>query len=146
VPRTGNSLQPGPTSVSLNVHSDTVREILRVAARAQSLEKPVAEPREKPAPRLEVQFRDDRVDHVECDVLQCYSYAKDGHIVRTTPRADFFGLMPEDPRSSDAWLACQDTNDLLSTFERYDRCRGIGASLTLPWNGGPNGISAPPRH
>lgn len=137
--------KPATTPASLAVHSDTVRDILRSAAREHSADED-ANPSEIPAPRLQVRFKaDERVDHVDCDLLQCYAYAKDGHVVRSASPEDFFGLMPESRTSSDAWLACQDTNDLLSTFERYDRCRGVGLSLTAPWNGGPVGVNAPPR-
>ena len=33
--------------------------------------------------------------------------------------------------SFDAWLSCQDTNNLLSTFERFDRCQSAKLELHL---------------
>jgi hypothetical protein len=140
--------QPQASAVSLNLHGDVVREILRATAREESAAMTAAEhePIQSRLPPLALRFRsDERIDHVDCDELQCYAYAKDDRILYTKAREPRVDMLSVDSTTSEAWLSCQDTNDMLSTFERFDRCRGIGISLTVPWIGGPNGINAPPR-
>ena len=35
------------------------------------------------------------------------------------------------PDSYDAWLSCQDSNDLMTTFERFDNCQSVKLDLYL---------------
>ena len=56
---------------------------------------------------------------------------KDDRILYTLAREQNYGLADN---SKDAWLSRQSSNDMLSTFERYDKCRGIGSGIPRPWD------------
>jgi hypothetical protein len=125
--------KPAPAP-SFSLSSESVRRI--VLERARESAKPEAD-LTKPdlGQRLALKFRvNPRVDHVECDLLQCLAVAKDGEILYTVPRGQLHDLASDESSRLNAWLSCQDTNDLLSTFERYDRCRGINVGSPLQWD------------
>jgi hypothetical protein len=69
----------------------------------------------------------------ECRSLTeaCGAYDYDGNYLYSVPREQVY---PNSTGGSDDWLACQSGDDMLSTFERFDRCRGIGVMLSTPWN------------
>ena len=84
-----------------------------------------------------------RVHHTKCDGEDCVAFSADNEALFSMNRDlrnDLASMSNE--QLDDAWLSCQDTNNLLSTFERFDRCRGIrigtpplnlgGAQLKLP--------------
>jgi hypothetical protein len=129
-------------ATSLAVQGETVRGILRTVALAHPAATATATETVTPiAQGLALKFRSDRrIDHVECDALQCYAYSRDGEVLFATPRDPGLGALSDVPKS-DAALACLDTNDLLTTFERVDRCRGIGIGAPLQWSNG--GFNAP---
>lgn len=37
--------------------------------------------------------------------------------------------------TKDEWLTCQSGNDLLTTFERFDKCRGVSIGLPVQFGG-----------
>jgi hypothetical protein len=61
-----------------------------------------------------------RAHHMTCDAINCVAYTADGDTLYTIPR---------DEPHRDEWLSCQSSNDLLTTFERYDKCRGVNVGL-----------------
>ena len=139
-----------PTSFSIT--SETVRDIVRATAREQSTATNLGAALRQPASdaldlarrdttmakRLALKFKTDRrVNRVECDALQCYAYSRDGEILFSQSRDPYLGQATAS-NNSDAWLSCQDNYDLLTTFERYDRCRGVGFGVGTPlqWNDG----------
>jgi hypothetical protein len=120
-----------PTAPSFSVHDGKVQEIVSAAARRQS-ESPaetdaVSDATSKAAP-LTVKFKAPRrVDHLDCDSIDCVAYNADDIALFTIPREQYYGVHGNKP--ADAWLACQSGDDLLTTFERYDKCRGITIGL-----------------
>ena len=70
-----------------------------------------------------------RVHHMDCDSFNCVAYTADDQALYTIPREQYFGINADDPQ--EAWLSCQSGNDLLTTFERYDKCRGVTIGLPL---------------
>jgi hypothetical protein len=140
----GADPKPVPPA-SFSISSEKIREILRARAHEQATATEGEASKPAMSKLLALTFASDaRVDHVECDALNCYERAKDGRILRTTSRDRNFGQVPG-RSGSDAWLSCQDTDNMLSTFERYDNCRGMGVAFSHAGNGGPNGVNAPPR-
>ena len=55
------------------------------------------------------------------------AYTADDFALFSVPRDQYYGVasggLGED------WLSCQSHDDLLTTFERYDKCRGITIGL-----------------
>lgn len=137
-----NAVTP-PERSHFRVNDENVRRILLAAARdtstenADELETPdsAGDPPSDLTRRLALKFNDRRVDHVDCDALQCAAYSRSGDLLYTTPRNPTFGES-DLPADHSAWLSCQDSNDLLSTFERFDLCRGLRAGVPLEWRGG----------
>jgi hypothetical protein len=70
-----------------------------------------------------------RVHHVDCGLSDCVAYNADGDALFTVPREQFVGTNGN--TASDEWLSCQSSNDLLTTFERYDKCRGVSIGLPV---------------
>jgi hypothetical protein len=76
-----------------------------------------------------------RLHHTECDAFDCTAYTADDQPLYSFPRQQM-------SNRGDDWLSCQSGNDLLTTFERYDECRGVrvgqpplrvgGVELRLP--------------
>ena len=139
------------TAATFDLRNSSVQKILRAAAAEE------APPAEKPpkdfsaalrslreldaatsaslsAP-LAVKFRTARrFHHMDCDSFTCVAVTADGDPLYTVPRQNYSGTL-DGQTSSDSWLRCQSGNDLLTTFERYDKCRGISVGLPLQWNG-----------
>lgn len=67
----------------------------------------------------------------ECEVDKCAAYDKDGNVLWYLPRDQFF--TQGNDRDSDTWLSCQQHNDMLSTTERVEQCRGLGLLVPTPW-------------
>jgi hypothetical protein len=70
-----------------------------------------------------------RPHHVGCDSFHCVAYTADGDALYTIPRERYYGVAGDNPQ--DEWLSCQSGDDLLTTFERYDKCRGVSIGLPL---------------
>ncbi len=68
-----------------------------------------------------------RLHHMDCDSFNCVAYTADDQALYTISREQHFGINADD--SKEAWLSCQSGNDLLTTFERYDKCRGVSIGL-----------------
>lgn len=64
-----------------------------------------------------------RFHHLDCDSFNCVAYTADGDALYSLPRDQHYGINSDKPEES--WLACQSGNNLLTTFERYDLCRGV---------------------
>lgn len=61
----------------------------------------------------------------------CAALDANGNELYRLPRSQVFGTNLDDPASS---LPCLSSNNLLSTFDRVDRCRGVGLLLPTPWD------------
>jgi hypothetical protein len=119
--------RPVPT---LSLSDTAVQEIVRANAVAQAKQvssQPQAhDPSASKLPPLP--FRAPRrVHHHECSLSECVAYAADGTALFTFPRDQMLHGNSDD--RLDGWLSCQQNDDLLSTFERYDKCRGITVGL-----------------
>jgi hypothetical protein len=73
-----------------------------------------------------------RLHHMDCDSFNCVAYSADGEALYTVSREQHFGINTDD--SKEAWLSCQSGDNLLTTFERYDKCRGVSIGLPLQGN------------
>ena len=73
-----------------------------------------------------------RPHHMGCDSFHCVAYTADGDALYTIPREQYYGVSGDNPE--DDWLSCQSGNNLLTTFERYDKCRGVSIGLPLQIN------------
>jgi hypothetical protein len=67
----------------------------------------------------------------ECLLHDCKAYDADGNVLYSVPRTTIAGA---DKLTEDQWLACQSGDDMLSTFERFDQCRGVGLLVPTPWD------------
>ena len=80
--------------------------------------------------RQRIPFRSPRrMHHMDCGLADCVAYNADGDALFTVPREQYAGK--NGSSASDEWMSCQSSNDLLTTFERYDKCRGVGIGLPL---------------
>jgi hypothetical protein len=123
--------KPAVSRPALDLKAAGVQGVIRSHAVAQSsADKPL--PREAaPAEIKPIPFRAPRrVHHVDCDSFVCVAYTADNDALFSIPRDQYFGVSG-DGGSRDSWLACQSGNDLLSTFERYDKCRGVSIGLPV---------------
>ena len=70
---------------------------------------------------------------VNCDGIaaDCAALDANGNELYRVPRWQVFGVNSGDPSMASP---CQSSNNLLSTFERADRCRGVGLLLPTPWD------------
>ena len=143
-PALGWSADPAPAAKvekpTFNLKSAQVQESIRAAARAQS----EATPQVAAAPSADaaqpivlgtqtsIPFRAlRRPHHVKCDNIDCVAYTADDVVLYSVPRTQYYGQRMDDGSKSDAWLSCQSQDDLLTTFERYDKCRGVTIGLPL---------------
>jgi hypothetical protein len=78
----------------------------------------------------DLRFRGPRRPHyMECDALACTAFTKDKDPLYSISREQMGDQSLSSEHSFDQWLSCQQGNDLLSTFERFDKCRGITIGL-----------------
>jgi hypothetical protein len=70
-----------------------------------------------------------RTQRLDCGLSDCVAYDADGDALFTVPREQYVGTRGK--TAADEWLSCQSSNDLLTTFERYDKCRGVSIGLPL---------------
>jgi hypothetical protein len=73
-----------------------------------------------------------RMHHMDCGLSDCVAYNADGDALFTVPREQYVGTNANN--AADEWLSCQSGNDLLTTFQRYDKCRGVGIGLPLQFH------------
>jgi hypothetical protein len=118
-----------PDKPMFDLRDESVQGILRATAAAnESAAQQTSTTGSKVEAELaDIRFRAPRrVHHTECDSEDCVAYTADNEALFTLNRGvrtDLDSMNTE--QLDDAWLSCQDTNNLLSTFERFDRCRGI---------------------
>jgi hypothetical protein len=131
--------QTKPADVpALQLQTPQVQKIIRAAAQAHAAigkAAPTTDP-EIDSPWLvsgkptAIPFRAPRrPHHVECDSFNCVAYTADEVALFSIPRAQFYGDQEGGDKTGDAWLSCQSRNNLLTTFQRYDKCRGITFAL-----------------
>lgn len=118
-----------PAKPMFDLRNETVQGILRAAAAASETgeaQSPKTESKVQ-SEFAEIRFRAPRrVHHTKCDSEDCVAYTADNEPLFSMSRdlrPGLDGMSTE--QLDDAWLSCQDTHNLLSTFERFDRCRGI---------------------
>lgn len=125
----GFSQADEPAKPTFDLRDQSVQSIVRAAAADQ---KAVEEEATETASRVETELAElrfrapRRVHHTKCDGDECIAYTADNEPLFSLDRElqpDFHSMSAG--QLDDAWLSCQDTHNLLSTFERFDRCRGI---------------------
>jgi hypothetical protein len=137
-PMTGPA-KPANAAPAFRASDPGVRELLRAWARIAS--QPATSSGTEPAltrtaALLQASIKAPRrVDRLECGALTCYARSRDGELLYSKPRDWQQGGVSVADSTSDAWLSCQDTNNMLSTFDRYDACRGISLGSPMPWTG-----------
>ena len=118
-----------PAKPDFDLRNESVQGILRAAAVASEGTEPQTPKTESKIQTelADIRFRAPRrVHHTKCDGEDCVAYTADNEALFSMNRElrKDLGAMSNE-QLDDAWLSCQDTNNLLSTFERFDRCRGI---------------------
>lgn len=111
-------------SAAFDLKDRRVQEILRASAASQpatSAPVPADAPALEPFPHRASR----KVHRTECDLFACVAYAADGRVLFSIPREQ----VAHPGRDDAGWLSCQQVDDLLSTFERYDKCRGVMIGL-----------------
>jgi hypothetical protein len=83
-----------------------------------------------------------RPHHMECDNISCVAYTADGVALYTVPQAQYYGDRAPGGNAANEWLSCQSRDNLLTTFQRYDKCHGITIGLP-PLAMGDTWIAAP---
>jgi hypothetical protein len=132
--------QRTPAAPSFDLKQESMQGILRAAAATQD-QNDAAEissdtlPSDTPASDASLALRlgtlefraPRRPHHTECDSFDCVAYTADGLALYSFPRDQM--IHPTGGDYYDTWLACQSGDDMLSTFERYDQCRGVDIGL-----------------
>jgi hypothetical protein len=126
------------TRAAVDLQGPEVQAMLRRTTEAAAADADtgthVTEPGETHARKLEgLRFHiPRRVHHLECEAFDCVAYTADGSPLYTISRDHVGGQnVFAHAHDQDAWLACQGADDLLSTFERFDQCRGLTIGLPL---------------
>jgi hypothetical protein len=139
-----------PEKPTFNIKSAQVQESIRAAARMHYEGSPQAAAAKSPdvvqpivlGNQTSIPFRVlRRPHHLKCDNIDCIAYTADDVALYSVPRSQYYGERTDGANSSDEWLSCQSRNNMLSTFERYDKCRGI--TIGLPLSFGNTTIAAP---
>jgi hypothetical protein len=130
-PKTGAS-QTVATPNSFDLKNAAVQDLVRATAIDAVSGQPlpeVAEPRQEKL--ADIRFQGPRLPHhMECDALDCTAFTKENEPLYTVSREQMRDQsIYSNGKSNDQWLACQQGNDLLSTFERFDQCRGLSIGL-----------------
>jgi hypothetical protein len=113
---------------ALTLQDAAIQRIVRAAAQQHAETTPLEKPAAAPRTELSVVFRAPRrIDHTECDSFNCVAYPADEVALFSVPRDQYYGAASG--KSGDDWLSCQSHDDLLTTFERYDKCRGVTIGL-----------------
>jgi hypothetical protein len=125
---------PPPAKTSqpvLSLHAPEVQKVIRAAAKTPADTAPLnLAPAVTLGGQVTIPFRAPRrPHHMQCDDSTCVAYTADDVALYTIPRYQYYGdRAPADPTAGE-WLSCQSRDDLLTTFERYDQCRGITIGL-----------------
>ncbi len=118
-----------PAKPGFDLRNESVQGILRTAAAASESTEALTPKNESKvqAELADIRFRAPRrVHHTQCDGEDCVAYSADNEALFSMDRQFSNAIDPmASGKREDGWLSCQDTHNLLSTFERYDRCRGI---------------------
>jgi len=127
------STPQSPLKLSLDLKDAGVQDVVRATAATQNaFAGPATEQTGKQRPDLA--FRAPRRPHrIVCGVIDCVAYTADGDPLYTIPREQYLGVNGDHPR--EVSQSCQSGNDLLSTFERYDKCHALGIGLPLDVHG-----------
>jgi len=124
-----------------DLRSARVQDAIRAAAATESAaptgaRTQLADDEAAPAKRdqQDIPFRAPRrMHHMKCDLADCVAYTADGDALYTVPRDQYLGV--NGGGTKDEWLTCQRGNDLLTTFERFDKCRGVSIGLPVEIGG-----------
>jgi hypothetical protein len=123
-----------PPALKLGLHDASVQKVIRASAQRQASTASLAADTPDQSSitargdEMKLRFRAPlRPDHITCDILDCVAYTADDVALYTIPREQYYG--PHGDTPGDEWLSCQSHDDLLSTFERYDKCRGISIGI-----------------
>jgi hypothetical protein len=128
---------PPAEKAALNLQAVEVQKIIRNVAKKQIETAPLAsgallfdQPRTAElGEQVTIPFRAPRrAHHMNCDSFNCVAYTADNYALYTIPRDQYYDVA-NDGKNGEGWLACQSHDNLLSTFERYDKCRGISVGL-----------------
>jgi hypothetical protein len=124
---------PTQPKASFDLGSDSVKSIIRDAAEsAPAAAHPLTLTESSDVPAT-IFRAPRRLHHMDCDSFDCVAYSADNEALYTISREQYFG--PHGTSGKDGqkeWLSCQSGNDLLTTFERYDKCRGVSIGLPNP--------------
>ena len=127
---------PASAPPALNLQAAEVQNIIRATAREQMESAPLAnatsllvQPQASTlGKQTSIPFRAPRrFDHLKCNSDDCIAYNADDVPLYTIQRSQVYGSSGE--KSADEWLSCQSHDNLLTTFERYDKCRGISIGI-----------------
>jgi hypothetical protein len=122
---------PSTPKPALDLKAASVQSVVRNHAVAQTAGNKPLPDESAPTDIKPLPFRAPRrVHHVDCDSFNCVAYTADNDALFSVPRDQYFGVT-EDGGTRDSWLACQSGDDLLTTFERYDKCRGISVGIPV---------------
>jgi hypothetical protein len=123
---------------TLNLHTVEVQKIIRDSAQEQMATAPPSadalmldqSPVAQLVDQVTLPFRAPRrPHHLACDSFNCVAYSADDVALYSVPREQFYGASAPGNDTKDAWLSCQSRDNMLSTFERYDKCRGVTIGL-----------------
>jgi hypothetical protein len=119
------------TKPAFDLKAAKVQGVIRSHAVAQAADEKAGPSESAPTEIKPLPFRAPRrVHRVECDSFNCVAYTADDDALFSVPRDQYFGVTGNGC-SSDSWLSCQSSNNLLTTFERYDKCRGVSVGLPV---------------
>ena len=115
---------------AFDLRTAKVQDVIRATAEAQVPAK--AEPGAEPSEVAPIHFRAPRrLHHMDCNSFTCVAFTADNEVLYTIPRDQYLGIRSGGNDGQDEWLSCQSGNNLLSTFERYDKCRGVSIGLPM---------------
>lgn len=120
-----------PAPGAFDLKNSAVQDLLRSTAASASEDAPSPDAAAAHDEKLvDLRFRGPRrPQYMECDSRDCTAFTKDKEPLYTISREQMGGQSIYSDHSFDQWLSCQQGNDLLSTFERFDKCRGITIGL-----------------
>jgi hypothetical protein len=136
LPLAASAFAAEPSKPNFDLKAQGVREAIRAnaVAPAEVADEDTTAPAGKEIPPLP--FRAPRrVHHMECDSFNCTAYTADEVALFSVPREQYFGGVGNGASPRENWLACQSGDDLLTTFERYDKCRGVSIGIPVQANG-----------
>jgi hypothetical protein len=117
-----------------DLRSARVQDVIRAAAAGAQNQLKDIEPAPDKVDLQDLPFRAPRrMHHMKCDLADCVAYTADGDALYTVPRDQYLGV--NGGGTKDEWLTCQSGNDLLTTFERFDKCRGVSIGLPVQVGG-----------